>query len=183
MENDYNIILEHAKEGTAVPDDVLKRIRAQLVSGRFDEDPYTLLHILGCARDEQSLPIVRRYVDFDTGNAESDAMLRRIALQVIGRMWQRSEAFELAIHKAFEDSSPDVRAVAATLIGFLGRRFPQLRTRSAQALLKGLSKKKELGDYTWESFYYGLLELLDVPPNEWPSPASTVTDAQVREDI
>jgi hypothetical protein len=138
---------------------------------------------LGRAGDRQSFPIVKKYIDFDFGNAESDAMIRRIALQVIGRMWQMPEAFEFAAQKAFVDPSPDVRAVAATLIGYLGRRYPQFQKRSAGALLKGLDKKKDLGDYTWESFYYGLLELLDVPANEWPSPSSTITDSQIRPDL
>jgi hypothetical protein len=133
--------------------------------------------------DTASLPIVRKYLDFDTGNPESDDMIRRIALQVIGQMWTLPEVFEIALSKAFQDPSPYVRAVAATIIGSLGSRYPNLKARSAAALLQGLAQKETLDEYVWESFYYGLLELFDIPPTQWPSPISGLKDSDIRKDL
>ncbi|HEV8618780.1 MAG TPA: hypothetical protein VGQ70_04735, partial [Candidatus Udaeobacter sp.] len=104
-------------------------------------------------------------------------------LQVIGRMWALPEAFEVAVSKAFHDPSPYVRAVAATIIGFLGSRYRQFKSRSAAILLEGLKRREELGDYTWESFYDGLLELFEVPPAEWPSAFGPLKAEDIRADL
>jgi hypothetical protein len=183
MEINYDRLLEQVKDGLKPSDTVRNTIRRQLLSRQFETDPYTLIHILGKANDIESLPLIRNYMDFDTGDADSDDMVRRIALQVIGRMWALPEAFDLALTKAFHDPSPYVRAVAATIIGFLGSRYPQFQSRSAAALLDGLSKRNELGDYTWKSFYEGLLELLQVPLAEWPSTSAPLKEEAIRTDL
>jgi hypothetical protein len=183
MDNRYRELLERATTGAAIPPDALARIRSQLDAGRFEEDPYTLIHILGEAGDRQSLPIIQKYIDYDTGDENGDALIRRIALQVIGRMWEVPEMFEVAKQKAFNDPSEYVRAAAATIIGFLGSRYPELKERSAATLLKGYERKNELDRYTWEAFYYGMLELLKTPVPEWPRSGSGLTQSQIREDV
>jgi hypothetical protein len=183
MTKDYNKVLQEAKQGVKPSADMLRCIRSQLGTGRFETDPYTLIHILGEAGDISSLPIVCRYTDFDSGDEESDDMIRRIAVQVVGRMWAVPEAFDIAVKKAFEDPSKYVRSVAATILGFLGARYPNLKQRSATALLQGLSQKDSLDPYTWESFYYGLLELFEIPAQQWPSVASRLNESQIRLDL
>jgi HEAT repeat protein len=183
MSSHYDHLLEQAKEGKRIPDKAVRSIRQQLSTGRFETDPYTLIHILGKAGDKESLPIIKGYVHFDTGDAESDDMIRRIALQVIGRMWALPEALDLAISRAFNDPSKYVRATAAKIVGFLGSRYPQLKSRSAAALLEGVEKRNELDGYTWESFYEGVLELLEVPVSDWPSRLTPIKEADVRRDL
>ncbi len=183
MPNYYDRLLEQAKEGKRLPDNAVTSIRQQLSTGRFETDPYTLIHILGKAGDKESLPIIKEYVDFDTGDAESDDMIRRIALQVIGRMWAIPEALDLAISKAFSDPSKYVRAAAAKIVGFLGSRYPQLKAKAAAALLDGVQRRNELDAYTWESFYEGLLELLEVPVFDWPSRLAPIKETDVRRDL
>jgi hypothetical protein len=177
VSEDYQQLLERAKEGVPLTPEELAAIRAQLTSGNFAYDPYTLLHILGKAGDVQSRPIVERYLDLEV--TANDPMLRRIALQVMGRMWALPEAFDVAVEKAINDPDTDVRAAAATVIGFLGGKYPQLQKKSADVIVKALQERSDPNDYVWSSFYFGLLELLHVPMKDWPSPIEPLTEAKI----
>src|SRR6266436_8329533 len=44
MPNHYDHLLEQAKEGKRLPDKAVRSIRQQLSTGRFETDPYTLIH-------------------------------------------------------------------------------------------------------------------------------------------
>lgn len=180
----YQQILERAKNRLQLSRDDLVAVRSQLASGEFEEDPYTLLHILGKAGDTESLPIIWKYLEFDSGNADDDEMIRRIALQVVGQMWAVPQAFDVAIDKAFNDPSDYVRAMAATVIGTLGSRYPQFKRAAAACLLRGTTQKEALDWYVWESFYYALLQLLGVPASKWPQHASgRLRESDVRDDV
>ena len=183
MAINYESLLDQAKQGGKIPAEALNAIRSQLEMERFEADPYTLIHILGKLDDRQSLSIIKRYLTYDSGEQENDALVRRIALQVLGRMWALPEIFETAIKYAFGDPNSYVRAAAATIVGFLGSRHSELRSKAASALIRGLEQAGEVDEYTRESFYFGLLELFDVPANEWPSPKSTVKSVGFRKDL
>ncbi len=164
----YEDLLEQAKTGKKIPEAILQKIREQLESGDYETDLYTLLHIIGKANDRKSLPIVMEYVDYGLDDPEDDGMIRRIVLQILGRMWLVPDAFEIVAQKAFYDPSPFVCMVAATAIGILGANYPNLKTKAAKLLLQGFDQYQTEDQEIWESFYDGLLELLEVPINKWP---------------
>jgi HEAT repeat protein len=183
--SDYESLLEKAKSGLPLGSDVIRAIRAQLSSGQFETDPYTLIHILGKANDKASAPLIRKYLTYHAADSDDAGMIRKIALQVYGRMFGKSDAFDLAERMAFEDDSPYVRIAAARILGFLGGCNESLRVKSALALLKGFHQKADLDLSTRESFYFGMLELLSIPAQEWPIPGfgSLTDDARVDEII
>jgi hypothetical protein len=45
------------------------------------------------------------------------------------------------------------------------------------------SKRGAWEKEVWESFYYGLLELYDVPPTEWPVRSQDLKDKDIRWDL
>lgn len=179
---DYETLLAQARTDKTIPQKALEAIRDQLVSGEYEADPYTLLHILGKARDVESLPIIESYPDYGLEYPEDDGMVRRIALQVIGRTWAMPEAFEIAARKAFHDPSPDVQDAAPTIIGFLGARHPYLKPRAASLLVRGW-ENLEVEDEVWESFHAGLLELFEVPVTEWPLTTRSLKKEDDRWDL
>lgn len=166
---DYGLLLERAKEGEPLPSKVLGEIRTQLRTESFDEDPYTLIHILGKAMDVQSADLIRHYTDFGDMESEDDALVRRLSIQVLGEMWQLPQAFALVAEKLVTDPSPYVKAVCATSLGTLGAKFETLRPEAARLLLGGLDRRDPEEPEIWESHYLGLLELLHIPVDQWPS--------------
>lgn len=185
MISDYESLLEKAKSGLPLGSDVIRAIRAQLSSGQFETDPYTLIHILGKANDKASAPVIKKYLSYHAADSDDAGMIRKIALQVYGRMFQKSDAFNVAERMAFEDDSPYVRIAAARILGFLGGCYESLRVKSALALLRGFDQKADLDLSTRESFYFGMLELLSIPAHEWPIPSfgSLTDNAKVDEII
>lgn len=181
MISDYQQLLETAKERNTLNEEELGAIRDQLATGTFEYDPYTLLHILGHARDVNSLPIVKRYLDPQI--TSSNPMLRRIALQVIGRMWALPEAFNVAVDKVFNDPDTEVRAAAAGVIGFLGGKYRELRKESAKIIVRGLQTRSDTDDYVWSSFYFALLELFHVPFEDWPLPIEPLTEDKINRGL
>ena len=161
-------LLEYVKSGRRIPEESLRAIRSELAAGCPQGEAYTRLHILGKAGAKDCADLVKSYLEFGEPHSEDDAMVRRIAIQVLGRMWELPEAFPLATEKAFKDPSPLVRAAAATIIGFLGARNSEFKKTAALLLLKGLDDSDRQEVEVWESFYIGLLELFEVPPVEWP---------------
>jgi hypothetical protein len=183
--NDYDALLEKAKNGLPLGLDVIHAIRAQLSSGQFETDPYTLIHILGKANDRTSAPLIRKYLAYHAGDSDDAGMIRKIALQVYGRMFEKPDAFDIAERMAFEDESPYVRIAAARILGFLGDRYRSLQMKSALALLRGFHENSGLDLGTRESFYFGMLELLSIPVQEWPFPGPELLadNARVAETV
>jgi len=70
-------------------------------SGTTDEDPYTLLHIIGKAGSQSLALLVSRYltVGLDDSDGEDD-MLRRLAIQILGQWWKRRDVFESVANAA-----------------------------------------------------------------------------------
>ncbi len=110
-------------------------------------------------------------------------MIRRIALQVLGRMWQIPEVFEIAADKAFSDPSSYVRMMAASVIGCLGASYKSLAPRAARLLLEGINRCDPETPEVWESFYEGLFELLQIPINEWPPATTQLSKTDIRQDV
>ena len=179
----FEQLLEHAKLHKRLPMSDLELVRMELQKHSPSTDPYTLIHILGEAQDRQSAPIVEAYLEFEGTDDEEDALVRRLALQVLGRTWRLSRAFNIAVRMAFEDRSPYVRAAAATWIGELGCEFPEYRSIAAKKLLLGLDQKEPDEPEIWESFHTGLLELFDVPFSERPLPTRKLSQGDVRHDL
>jgi hypothetical protein len=150
----------------------LNAVRSALESGTTDEDPYTLLHIIGKAGNQSLAPLVSCYltVGLDNPGGEDD-MLRRLAIQILGQWWKRHDAFESVAKAAFEDPSPFVRSMAASALGDLGLEHPQLRSQAAALLLKGLEGCEEENRHVWRAFYNGALTLAEIEyPNRPPRP-------------
>lgn len=181
---DLDALLEHAKAGRPLPSADLETLRLQLASPAPAVDPYTLLHILGKAGDRASRTLVEKYLDYGLeGDQEIEGsdLVRRMAMQVLGRMWGIPEYFAVATHKVIHDPSPYVRSAAATIVGYLGARQAQHREQAAALLLEGVQHRDEA--CVWESCYFGLLELLQVPPKEWPSATRALRPQDVRPEV
>ena len=172
---DYEQILQSAKQGEAVKPEILDSIRDQLESGRYKADPYTLVYILGVAEDKSSHKILWRLV-----RTNSDEMIRRIAIETLTSRWGLHEYFPIAIACIKEDSAPEVRDAAAIGIGFLGSRHADLRQRAASVLLSGFESSCPHDIVSAESYYCGILELLDIPLDERPSPFKDFTVDEIR---
>ena len=72
----------------------LNAVRSALESGTTDEDPCTLLHIIGKACDQSLAPLVGRYLGIGLDDPESEGdMLRRLAIQILGQWWKRRDVF------------------------------------------------------------------------------------------
>jgi len=189
-ETDYSRLLDDLKAGIKPSNEILQSIRNQLLTCQFKDDLYTLIHILGKSHDIQSRKIIETYLFYYTHTCINDiaididdgGMIRRIALQVLGRMWGIPEVFDIAADKAFHDPSLYVRMMAASVIGHLGSLHATLTPKAAHLLLQGMSRRDEERE-VWESFYEGLLELLHIPIDEWPSAAKELTDEDIRWDV
>lgn len=179
----YEGLVEQARAGKKMSPEILRSIREQLRSGVFETDPYTLIHLLGLAGDVASWDLIRGYLSFKKGDPDDAALVRRIAIQVIGRMWGLRESFSSVAFHAFRDESPYVQAVAATALGHLGSKYEELRPEAARLLLKGFSEKNPDEPEVWESFYSGMLELLDVPISNWPPQVGGLRDEDVKSEI
>lgn len=181
-ETDYAALLETVKSGRRLPPATLQHIKNQLRSGEYETDLYTLLHILGRSGDADAVSIMQSYSKYGLGSPDDDGMVRRLVTQMLARQWNAPDYFDAIAETAFADPSPYVRDVAATAIGHYGARYPRLRRRAAALLLKGLGANP-YEDETRESFYYGLLELFDVPPREWPNAARRLAEQDIRRDL
>jgi hypothetical protein len=160
-------LLTRVKRGDRLSDSELGAVRNALESGRTDEDPYTLLHIIGKAGNESLAPLVSRYLTVGLDNPSDDdniAMLRRLAIQILGQWWKRRDVFESVAKAAFEDPNPHPRMMAASTLGDLGLEHRELRREAAALLLKGLEGYGKEDRYVWGSFYNGALTLAEM---EW----------------
>ena len=181
--HNINAILEAVKSGENIPAETLNSIRNQLASGVLEDDPYTLIHILGKVNDIESFDLILSYLDYGLSDPSDDGMVRRIALQVLGRMWKDMRIFDVAINLAHNDPSPYVREMAASILGTLGKISDRLKPRAAQALLRGFKLDNPEEPELWESFYEGMLELLGVPVQQWPPINSIMDRDEVRDDV
>ncbi len=170
----FREMLARVKQGGHLSNAELNTVRAALQSGTTDEDPYTLLHIIGKAGDQRLAPLVSRYLalglDGPNQDAENDdaEMMRRLAIQILGQWWKRHDVFEWVAKAAFEDPSPMVRSMAASTLGDLGLEHPELRGRAAALLLKGLERRAEEQPAVWGSFCDGALTLAEVEYSKRP---------------
>ncbi len=184
MPNDLNYLalLDQAKEGTPLPSSVLDDIRDQLITGEFRTDPYTLIHIIGRSKDLASKDIVSTYLDYRSDDPDDAALIRRLTVQVLGRMWALREYFPVIASKAFKENAY-VRAVAATALGFLGSTYADLKPEAARLLLKGLQEYDPSAPEVRKAFYVGLLELIDAPFSKWPAVASTLKEDDIEQAV
>lgn len=171
----FREMLARVKQGGRLSDAELNVVRVALQSGTTDEDPYTLLHIIGKAGDQRLATLVSRYLavglDSTKDGAEEDDgvdMMRRLAIQILGQWWKRKDVFEWAAQAAFRDPSPMVRAMAASTLGDLGLAHAELRDRAAALLLEGLERHAGEQREVWGSFYEGALTLAEVEHSKRP---------------
>ena len=165
--NFFEELLARVKRGGRLSDLELGAVRNALESGSADEDPYTLLHIIGKAGNQSLAPLVSRYLTVgldDPSDDDNIAMLRRLAIQILGQWWKRRDVVEAVAKAAFGDPNPHVRMMAASTLGDLGVEHAQIRRKAAALLLKGLEGYGKEDRYVWGSFYNGALTLVEV---EW----------------
>lgn len=179
----YVHLLGEIQAGKQPPERALSAIRSQLEAGAPQADPYTLLHILGLAKDLSSTDLVAKYLDFNAGDPDDAALVRRIAVQVLGRMWGLQDFFDPIASKAFHDESPYVQAAAATALGYLGSKHQDLRPKTAGLLVHGFDSGRLDEPEVWESFYIGLLELFEIPVSEWPLLTRPLRDTDIRWEL
>jgi hypothetical protein len=164
---DFMELLDRVKEGHRISDFELAAVRRALTM-RTDDDPYTLLHILGKAGDVSYTPVIEKYLTYAIDDPLDDGMLRRLAVQILGQWWKLREVFNAVAKSAFDDPSEFVRAAAATALGDLGRAHPDIRAEAARMLLKGLDRYGAEDREVWGSFYEGALTLADIAMNKRP---------------
>jgi hypothetical protein len=184
MSNIYEELLERVKKGERLSHAELNAVRTALESEGTKEDPYTLLHIIGKAGDDDSAPLVRRFVTIGVDNPDSDEdMLRRLAIQILGQWWKREDVFESVAKAAFEDPSLMVRSMAASTLGDLGLAHATLRKKAAVLLLKGLEEWGRQSPEVWGAFYNGALTLADVEYSKRPIRPSELKPDQLDQSV
>jgi HEAT repeat protein len=165
----FQELLARVKQEGRLSNSELSAVRSALEAGTTDEDPYTLLHIIGKAGNQSLAPLVTRYltVGLDERDDEDD-MLRRLAIQILAQWWKRRDVFESVAKAAFQDPSPHVRSMAASALGDLGLDHPELRSQAAVLLLRGLEGYGKEDRHVWGAFYNGALTLAEVEYSKRP---------------
>lgn len=178
-------VLDAVNRGEGLPQQTKEIIRRQLKSLNPQDDPYTLIHILGKANDMESREIVEKYLDFGIGfgcEQEEPEMVRRIAVQVLCDWWVLPEHFGTASQLAFNDPSIEVQMAAAVSLGNFGKHHPVLRQEAATFLLQGFENSS--GDQElWESFYEGMLQLVEVPYDSRPDPTIALQSEKIDNEV
>ncbi len=185
-DNFFRELLTRVKRGGRLSNLELDAVVSGLESGTTDEDPYTLLHIIGKTGNQSLAPLVRRYLTVgldDPSDDDNKDMLRRLAIQILGQWWKRRDVFESVAKAAFEDRSPHVRMIAASALGDLGLEHPQLRSQAAALLLKGLGGYGKEDRYVWGSFYDGALTLAEVEYSRRPLRPEELTPERLDEMV
>lgn len=183
MANDirYEQLLSQAKQGIVPSPEDLRDVRFQLEKEVPSADLYTLIHIVGKAKIKSLKNLLVKYTTFHQG--EDSEMIRRIAIQVLGQMWDDRDAFGIAAEKAFNDPSELVRMIAATTVGHLGARYPDLASQAGHLLARGFHETLGVDQELWEAFHRGLLYLFDVPVQQHPNAANQLKPSEVRWDL
>jgi HEAT repeats len=186
----YQELLARVKQGGRLSDSEVIAVRNALESTTTGEDPYTLLHILGKAGDQRLAPVIERYLTVGLGDRsehdheeDDDDMLRRLAIEILAQWWKRREVFDFVAKAAFDDPSPFVRSIAASALGDLGLEHEELRGRSAELLLRGLTRYGEEERGVWGSFYRGALTLAEVEWSKRPLRPGELTPDQLDQAV
>ncbi len=182
----FQELLARVKQGGRLSQSELNAVQSALESGTTDEDPYTLLHIIGKTGNQSLAPLVSRYLTVGLDHPSDDdniAMLRRLAIQILGQWWKRRDVVEAVAKAAFEDPNPHVRMMAASTLGDLGLEHPQIRRKAAALLLKGLEGYGTEDRHLWGAFYNGALTLADVEYSKRPLRPDELTPERLDEMV
>ena len=169
-------LLCRVKGGERISERELDFVRRALADQRTHEDKYTLIHVLWKAYDRRSRNLIW------TQATDSDEMVRRIALQALTELTPSEEVFNLALRMA-QDPSKYVRMVAATAIGTLGALLPQRAAEAARFLLENFERRQATADSEWESYYEGLLDLVQVPQDKRPLATRELRSADIQPEV
>jgi hypothetical protein len=169
-------LLSRVKRGERLTERELDFVRRALADQRTQEDSYTLIHILWKACDARSRDLFWRHA------TDSDEMVRRIALQALTELAPSEEVFNLARRMA-QDPSKYVRMVAAPAIGTLGALLPQRAGEAARFLLENFERRQSNADTEWESYYEGLLDLVQVPQDKRPLATRELRSADIQPEV
>jgi hypothetical protein len=109
-------------------------------------------------------------------------MVRRIALQARTELAPSEEVFNLALRMT-QDPSKYVRMVAATAIGTLGALLTRRAAEAARFLLENFERRQSTADSEWESYYEGLLDLVQVPYDKRPLAPRDLRSADIQPEV
>ena len=169
-------LLTRVKRGERLTERELDFARHALADQNTREDTYTLIHILWKACDTRSRDLIWPYA------SDPDEMVRRITLQALTELAPSEEVFNLALRMA-QDSSKYVRMVSATAIGTLGALLPRRAAEAARFLLENLERGQTTADSEWESYYEGLLDLVQVPQDKRPLVTRDLRSADIEPQV
>jgi HEAT repeats len=182
----FRELLTRVKRGGRLSNVELDAVVSALESKTSDENPYTLLHIIGKTGNQSLAPLVSRYLTVglvDPSDDDNNDMSRRLAIQILGQWWKRRDVFESVAKAAFEDPSPHVRSMAASTLGDLGLEHAQLRNQAAALLLKGLEAYGKEDRHIWGAFYNGALTLAEVEYSKRPLRPHELTPERLDETV
>ena len=168
--------LSRVRRGERLAERELDFVRRALAAGRTPEDKYTLIHVLWKASDAQSRDLIWAHA------TDPDEMIRRIARQALAELAPSEEVFALALRMT-QDPSKYVRMVAASAIGALGALLPGRASGAARFLLENFESRQSKADSEWESYYEGLLNLLQVPQDKRPLTTRDLRSADVQPEV
>ena len=169
-------LLSRVKRGERLTEREHDFVRSALADERTREDKYTLIHVLWKSYDTRSRDLIWAHA------SDPDEMVRRIALQALTELAPSEEVFNLALRMA-HDSSKYVRMVAATAIGTLGALLPQRVAEAARFLLENFERSQSTADSEWESYYEGLLDLVQVPQDRRPLATSQLRRGDIQSEV
>src|SRR5687768_3043201 len=96
MTMDLDRMLSHVRSGHALSTSEIENLCHELQHPTADSDLYTVIHILGKANVRVVATIIEGYLAHKSEDPEDAEMVRRIAMQVLGRMWSLATAFPAA---------------------------------------------------------------------------------------
>lgn len=169
-------LLQRVKGGARLTERELDFVRRTLADERTQEDKYTLIHILWKSHDPPASNQIWAHA------TDSDEMVRRIALQALTELVPSEDVFNLALRMA-EDRSRYVRMVAATTVGTLGAQLPKRAAEAARLLLENFERCQSNADAEWESYYEGLLDLVQVPHDKRPLVTRDLRSSDIQPEV
>ena len=167
LDENFEILLNRVKAGEKLPKQAVEKVRVRLEQRDFsgDVDPYTLIRLLGLCGNPTDSALVADFTQYGDPESDDDGMVRRIALQTLGRRFTNKEHFWHVVKAVESDPSPYVRMAALTMLGHFGSVYPELSRSAAKLLLDNIRSEDE---FISQSAYEGIWELMGVPTAEWP---------------
>lgn len=170
---EWNQLLERAKWGVLSEAEV-ERVAQELRRPKSNADRYTLLYILGKANAQQYRQTVESYLEI-----EGDAMLARLALQILCDFWGQADRYVQQLSRFAEGVPWDSEGYARQMAISIAGRY--LSSRSDPKLLRQLIRtfEEDNDPLARDDAYRALARAVGRAGSELPTAARPLRDADI----